>query len=214
MKDIAFVSVAFGEQYVEQQARLRESLEKVYGDEGTIFSWTDELPTGAKPFNKSLYGFKPHAVEFVRKQGYKKICWLDTAIIVQDRIEYYDRFIKELGVIAFIDENKLSRFCSRRALRHFQVPPHKITRWNLVGGSFYYFDFNLPLCRAIFDKWMHAEQMGIFGSQRDEAMGLLRGHRHDEACMALSLYTSGSRPMSEDTRYNCQDGVMIKEHFK
>src|SRR5690606_28958447 len=118
------------------------------------------------------------------QQGYSKVCWLDTAIILQGPVEYYGQYVNDYGVVAVQDENKLPRFCSRRALRHFGLERHQISKWHLVGGSFYYFDFGVPLCRTIFDKWLAAEQKGVCGSQSDEALGLLHGHRHAEACMA------------------------------
>lgn len=214
MKEVAFVSVAFSERYISQQIRLRQSIVDVYGEDANIFMWCDKLPPGARPFLDSLYGFKPHAIKQALDAGFNKVCYFDTAIILQDKVDYYQDKVKDYGVIAVADETQLHKVCSRKALRHFNLQKHEILKWKLVGGSFYYFDFDLPLCQTIFNKWMEAEQKGLFGSQSDEAMGLLEGHRHDETVMALALYTSGSRPMSEDTRYNCEGGIMIKKHFK
>jgi hypothetical protein len=210
---IAFVCVAFGEQYVAQQHRLKESILKIYPS-ANLFFWTDELPKGSKHFYDSLYGFKPHAVEYALHKGFKKIVFFDPAIILMDKIDYYETIVKDYGVLAIQDDNKLSRWCYKKATDYFNINRHRITDWHLVGGSFYYFDFNLLLCHTIFNKWIDAERKGLFGSQYDQASGKLHGHRSDEAIMALSLYSSGSKPLTGDTRYNCDGGITIKKHFK
>jgi hypothetical protein len=209
----AFVCVAFGPLYVEQQKRLKESILSIYPD-APLFFWTDELPNGSQTFQKSLYGFKPHAVNAALEKGYKQIVFFDPAVILTDRVDFYQNVIHEYGVIAVPDANKLHRFCYKKALDHFSLTKHDIMDWHLVGGSFYYFDFDLPLCHTIFNKWIDAERLGLFGSQQEQASERLHGHRSDEAIMALALYTSGSRPMSGLTRYNCEGGVTLKKHFK
>lgn len=213
MNDPCFVCVAFGPLYVEQQKRLKESILAIYPNAPLLF-WTDELPPGSKSFYKSLYGFKPHAVNVAIERGYKQIVFFDPAVILEGRMDYYQSIVKDYGVLAVQDANKLNRFCYDKALKHFSLVRHKIQDWHLVGGSFYYFDFDLPQCKVIFDKWIAAERIGLFGSQQEQASERLHGHRSDEAIMSLALYTSGSKPLSEDTRYNCDGGIVMKKHFK
>lgn len=212
-KEIAFVCVAFGKAYVEQQKRLHDSILAIYPSAPLMF-WTDALPTGSKKFYDSLYGFKPHAVKAAKDRGYTRICFFDPACILMKSMDYYQDIVKDYGVLAIQDDNKLSKWCYDPALKFFDVTRHEIQNWHLVGGSFYYFDFDLPLCNTIFMKWYNAEKQGLFGSQYDQAAGKLHGHRSDEAIMSLALYTSGSKPLSGDTRYNCEDGIIDKKHFK
>lgn len=214
MSEPCFVSVAFGDRrYIEQQKILKESILKIYPD-APLYFWTDEMPPGSRPFHKSLYGFKPHAVKFARDAGYDKVVFFDPACILMDRINYYDYLSIDHGVIAIQDDNKLNSFCYDRALKPFGLKRSQISKWHLVGGSFYYFNFETTLAWNIFEKWSECERLGYFGSQEDQASGKLHGHRSDEAIMSLALYTSGGRPLSEDTRYRCDGCIIDKKHFK
>lgn len=216
-KEIAFTSVAFGDKrYIEQQTRLKHSILQIYPD-APLFFWTNEMPPGARPMNESLYGFKPHAVQYAWDQGYKKIMFFDPAIILMKPIDFYQEKVKEYGVCCAQDDNKLSPFCGDGALKYMDLTREEIKDWHLVGGSFYYFDFDLPLCNDIFQEWGMSEVNGYFGSQQEQASGKLQGHRNDEAMMALALYTNGSKPMSGDVRYNCENKdlcILDKKHFK
>ena len=213
----AFVDVAFGDQrYLEQQERLHVSILNIYPD-ATIFSWTNEMPPGAKSFNDSMYGFKPHAILHAVKRGFKQVMFFDPAVILMDKIDYYQEIVKDYGVIAAQDDNLLTKFCMDRALDYAGFSRNDIEeqKFHLVGGSFYYFDFNLVLCNSIFTHWLTAERLGLFGSQREQASGKLdHGHRNDEAMMALALYANGSKPLTGDVRYNCEGGITKKYHFK
>lgn len=212
-----FVSVAFGDhRYIEQQARLKHSILQIYPD-APLFFWTNEMPPGARSMNESLYGFKPHAVQYAWDQGYTKIMFFDPAIILMKPIDFYMEKVKEYGVCCARDDNKLSPFCGDRALTSYGLTREEIKDWHLVGGSFYYFDFELELSRLIFEVWLSDEKIGLFGSQKEQASGKLQGHRNDEAMMALALYSSGGKPMSDDVRYNCENKelcIIDKKHFK
>lgn len=212
-----FVDVAFGDQrYLDQQVRLHASIFNIYPD-ATIFTWTNEMPPGSKPFNESMYGFKPHAVKYALSQGFKQIMFFDPAITLTDKIDYYQDIVKDYGVLAAQDDNLLTKFCMDRALVYADVSREDIeeAQWHLVGGSFYYFDFELQLCQDIFSHWLIAERIGLFGSQKEQASGKLdHGHRNDEAMMSLALYCNNSTPLTGDVRYNCEGGITRKKHFK
>jgi hypothetical protein len=214
---VAFVSVAFGDKrYLEQQERLKHSILLIY-PEAPLFFWTNEMPPGARSMSDSLYGFKPHAVWHALRQGYKKVMFFDPAIILMKPIDFYMEKVKEYGVCCAQDDNKLSPFCSDKALKWHELKREDIKDWHLVGGSFYYFDFSLRLCESIFHDWYCSETAGMYGSQKEQASGQLQGHRNDEAMMSLALYSNGSKPMSGDVRYNCENKeveVISKHHFK
>lgn len=215
--DVAFVSVAFGDKrYIEQQARLKHSIQMIYPD-APMFFWTNEMPPGARSMDESLYGFKPHAVYHAWKNRYDRVMFFDPAIILTKPIDFYQQQVREYGVCCARDDNKLSPFCGDRALDACGLTREDIKDWHLVGGSFYYFDFGLTLSKAIFLDWYDAEVYDLFGSQKEQASGQLQGHRNDEAMMAIALYTNGSKPMSDDVRYNCENKeveILAKKHFK
>lgn len=211
MHNLVFCSVAFhhkiyGDVYIDQQTRLRNSIKKIYPDAPLMF-WTNEYPLGSKHFLKSLYGFKPHAINALKRSGYKKIVYLDTAIVLQKEIQ------GDYPILAVHDPCLTP--ASDIALNYFHIQREQLKDIPFVGGSYYAFDFNHPITNRVFNSWLKAEQNGIFGSQDQESAGELQGHRHDETCMAICLYQNDIKPQSaEEVGYNTSDGVMTKQHFK
>lgn len=212
---IAFCSVAFGEQYIEQQDRLKESILAIYPD-AALFFYKDTLPQGAKPFTESLYGFKAYAIKEAKDYGFKRVVWVDTAMILKHELDYPEEIQKSCGVMTVRDINFLSTTSSLAANSHFKLEDLHIK--NLVGGSFYFFNFKYALARLIFDDWLLSELLGLFGNQQEESEGKLNGHRHDEACMAAALYKNGVEPINANLlNYEAPgtDTVWIeKKHFK
>jgi len=214
MTDFIFLSVAFGERYIEQQTRLHSSLQAIH-PEARHLAWTDRYPPYAKPHKESLYGFKVHAINEAIRHGYKKIIWLDTACILQQPVDYWFDLVKDYGVLAARDDNKLTNCFATNKLMWYSlvgIPEYM----HLVGGSAYIFDFDLPLCEKIFKNWEGAERGMAFGSQQEQASGKINGHRHDESCMAMALYLNDSEPVPYDVmKYNQGEGsIIIKKHFK
>lgn len=217
MKDICFVSVVFGDKrYIDQQDRLLKSIDSIYPmtEEVQYLFWTNTLPPGAKHHRESLYGFKVYAVLEALHQGFKKIVWMDSACILQDKLDYYFEIIKDYGVIAAKDDNLLKNHISDKALEYFGNPDTK--GMHLIGGSLYIFNFSSMLCSDIFDQWKRAEADGIFGSQYESATGQINRSRHDESALAMSLYLNDSEPVPYDVcRYNNGPGSIVnKLHFK
>lgn len=207
---IAFCSVVQsvnerGVWYLDQQKRLLESIQEVYKGYAPTFFHSKTLPRGARPFLDSLYGFKPHAIQEAIDAGFKKVVWVDAAIILHKPI------VIDSPMVAIIDSSVLP--ASDRALKYYGMTREQSKNLTLVGGSFYYFDFNTPLANMIFDSWKKAEIDGIFGSQHQESFEGLQGHRHDETCMRLSMHLYGHKPVPGSTiGYN--GDIVTKQHFK
>lgn len=212
MNDFAFLSVAFGPRYVEQQQRLHQSILNFYPSSTHLY-WTDCMPPGAREHKESLYGFKPHAVQHALDLGFKKIIWLDPACILVDKIDYY--FELGIPVMAVRDDNKLSNYIGQSALMWYSLVSVSEDK-HLVGGSIYVFDFTHPDCEPIFRMWYDAEIAGVFGSQKQQASGKINKHRNDESCMAMALYLNGYEPTPYDiARYDkVPNPIVKKEHFK
>lgn len=214
MDNTVFCSVAFGKEYVQQQARLRESIRKFYPQANLLF-YTEELPPGSRPFLESLYGFKPHLAQEARKQGYKRLILLDPAMILVNKIEgVYDRY----SVVAAKDTSVLWNVTSHKAADYFGTTRVEIQNkgWHLVGGSFYYFNLDTASAVNVLDRWTEAEKAGMFGSQQQAASEQLQGHRYDETIMALCMYQAGIEPQDCDKIGYCieNNSVWQKRHFK
>lgn len=207
MTDLCLLSVAFGDpRYLQQLDRLEESIE-LYHPESTFYSWRNDYPPGAKSHEVSAYGFKVWAVKYARQQGFKKIIWFDPAVYLVNRLDPYFELVKDYGVVAAEDDNLLCNYCHDKIYEHFGVTREMSSAGNqhLLGGSIYCFDFNLPLCNEIFDKWEMAESAGVFHYARN-----------DESCLSLALYTSGSKPTPYSLAMynNVPNPVVRKLHFK
>lgn len=218
MNDIAFCSVAlthaiWGPAYLRQLDRLKKSILKIYPNANLFFRW-DTLPPGAKPFLDSLYGQKPHSIQEAVDAGFKKVIWLDPAMILVDKIDDLLKY----EVIAVKDENLIYNVISDKCCKYFGVTNQKLKNmgWRLVGGSLYYFDFNIPRAVRVFNMWIEAEKAGIFGSQQEQSSEQLQGHRSDETVMAIVMYKHDIEPQDGiDVRYCSQENpMMIKKHFK
>lgn len=213
MDDVCFVSVAFGDEYLRQQERLSESILKIYPDANMLF-FHDILPEAARPFLDSLYGFKPHAVQAALNRGFKRIIWMDPAMILMDKVD--DLF--QFDIMAVKDDGKLCNQISPIAMEYFGMTKEEIEEeeWHLVGGSLYFFDFTKVKTLVVFRDWMNAEQDGIFGSQKQAASEQIPGHRYDETCLAMAMYLHGVKPTDADkVRYCIADNpAWTKKHFK
>jgi hypothetical protein len=210
MNDFIIISCAFGKRYLEQLDRLEASVRTIY-PHFPMMTWrNDQIP--GRPFRESLYGFKVHAVAATIAKGYHKIVFLDPACILQHPVDYW--FDLDMPVIAVKDDNALNKMIGQKALNYYGNPD--ISGWHLVGGSLYVFDFNHRLTHNIFDHWHKAEQDGIFGSQAELSSEQINGHRNDESCMAVAMYSHGVEPVGHDVaRYNQnEDSIIIKRHFK
>jgi hypothetical protein len=212
MTDFIFLSVAFGPRYIEQQTRLHQSILQHYTPMHHMF-YRDGLPYKSKSHKESLYGFKVHAVKCALNWGYKKVIWLDPACILQHPVDHW--FSEGMPpVVAVKDDNTLDKMIGKKALNYYDNPD--ITGWHLVGGSLYVFDFEKEITRTIFDHWYKAEADGIFGTQAEQSSEKINGHRNDESCMAVAMYSHGIEPVGHDVaRYNQnEDSIIIKRHFK
>jgi len=232
INEIVFTTYSFGPLYVFQQRRLRESILKVYPNANLRF-WNDKdgasspqpgRPEGSKTFHESMYGFKVHCIKNCIEEGFKKIIFLDAAIILEGEIDKIMERAEQYGVLCAIDPSGLENYISDRCLEYAGYTREKIQerKLTLVGGSVYIFDFNNPVAQDVFDYWAKMEEDGIFGSEEEDARGNLQGHRKDETCLALALDTCGLRPLSFDMvgyhNLGCRNSdarfTFYKLHFK
>lgn len=213
MDDLVFCSLAFGKEYIQQQARLRESIRRAYPKANMIFL-SDRFPEGSRPFSDSLYGFKPHLALEALNQGFKRVVLLDPAMILVGLVGKFLHF----PVVAVKDTSVLHNVISNKTCAYYNITRAQIQRngWHLVGGSFYYFDFHTPIAHNVFKTWITAEREGLFGSQKEAASEQLQGHRYDETLMALAMYFHDIEPQDPDQVGYCisENSVWQKRHFK
>jgi len=213
---VAFCSLAFGDyRYLEQIDRLESSVKNHYPN-ANLFFYRNSYPKNSFPFDDSFYGFKVHAIQEALDTGYEKIVWLDAAMILaQKELEFYDKILEKYPVIAVKDDNKLKQFINERCKNFFGINDEWLDEKDahLLGGSFYYFDFEKDFTKKVYSEWKNAETNGIFGNTRQSDIG---NHRMDETCLSVCLYKNGSSPIQyAGSRYNWDENpVLTKIHFK
>lgn len=224
-KDIIFTSYCFGDQYLAQQERLRESIKGIYPNANLLFI-NEAVETGKPKFQQSMYGFKVALVNECRRLGYKKIIFLDTSIVLKRPVNEWFELVKQYGVLAPIDRRKLQDTISDQCLNFLSISREYLADNHLVGGSIYVFDFDVEKCQRVFAMWEQMESKGIFGTKEDLEIGKLADHRMDESCMAAALMLNGVFPVTHSVmKYavhdpdtglllNCENPIAIKKHFK
>lgn len=228
-KEIAFCSSAFGKNYLPMLDRLIVSIHKTHPN-SKLFIYRDQLPRNSKPHKDSMYGFKIHAIQEAVDAGYKKIVWLDSSCILVNDIRRVFQHCKTHGIVASNDANFVWTNCNDAALRHFGITREQAKQIGLhfAAGSYYVLDFDIPLCREVFETWKESERLGLFGKSTDrwEDSGGPSGHRHDETCFGLSLWKHNlDYCTGEESGYccceylpsdipACPELIVTKRHFK
>ncbi len=211
------VSVAFRNPYVQHQKKQIEEL----SSQCDLMFFTDQLPAKdtvhtediVTHFQKSLYGFKPHAIQVAIDNGYKKIIWLDPSVLPTAPMQTLIDSLDEHPMIVRTGDAPIVKMVNKKALNWFgyDLPGHpELSSENLkdvkhIGGTVYGFNFKYPRVVEIFELWKKAEEEGIFGNQ-DEFMA---GHWADEACMVLAMQNFGVKQYWEEkfTYYNMKNGI-------
>lgn len=194
MKEECVVSVAFRINYV-RHSKVQEAWIKENNTEIDLILFRDKLPMSGcvhtdnivSEFQKSLYGFKPHAIQHAIDLGYKKVIWLDPSILPTTSLDILVKSLDKHSMIVRTGDSPLSKMCNQKAKNWFAVSDEDIKDVKHIGGTIYAFNFNDPKVVEVFNLWKKVEEEGIFGNQ-DEFMA---GHWADEACMALAMYKVG-----------------------
>ena len=192
------VSVAFREPYLTH-SKKQESV--INGVDYLVLR--DELPTKdgvmkediVTHFQKSLYGFKPHAIQRAIDLGYKKIVWFDPSVLPVTDVKVLFNSLDTHPMIVVLGDAPVTRMANQKSKDWFGVKDEELDGVKHIGGTIYGFNFNNPKALETFNLWKRAEEEGIFGNQ-DEFM---KGHWADEACMSLAMYKTGVEFYKEES---------------
>ena len=153
-------------------------------------------------FQKSLYGFKPHAISRVinleNEYGdgvVDKVIWFDPSVLPTVSPKVLFDSLDEHPMIVIKGDNPLAKMTNKKAKDWFGVTDKDIEGINHIGGTMYAFNFNDLNVRKCFELWKEAEENGIFGTQDEFMTGL---HWADESCMALAMYKTGIEQYTEE----------------
>ena len=145
-------------------------------------------PEGYQPHNVTPYQFKVACVNIARKEGYKKILWLDsTMVVARDPLPLLDEC--EKGVMAFdCLGHPLYKYISDTACRLLGVTEPEIKEIQQCWGGAFMLDFNKETACAVWSDIVRASNTpGIFQDGISHREGFV-AHRHDQAAMSVVFW--------------------------
>lgn len=203
------VTCAFREPYVTHNLNQERVIKEFMDVE--IIKFINELPYKEgvvtkdiiKRFQKSLYGFKPHAIQTAINKGYDKIIWFDPSVMPLESPQVIFDALDTHPMMVIIGDAELSAMSNQESLKWFKVKKEDIKGTKHIGGTIYAFNFNDQKTKDVFNLWKLAEESGIFGGQNE----FHEGHWADESCMALSMFKNGVPQIKNPFKYkNQKDG--------
>lgn len=188
-------SVAFRQPYLNHNLKQAETI-SADGSDVDFLYFRDRLPMNGvvhednivEQFQKSLYGFKPHAIQKAIDMGYEKIIWLDPSVLPTVSMQVLIDSLDENPMIVRSGEEWLPKMCNAKAKNYFNVTDEEIKDEHSVAGTVYCFNFNDPKTVEVFELWKKAEMDGIFGTQDDFMKG---NNWADEMALSLSMFKLG-----------------------
>lgn len=196
------VTCAFREPYLTHNIKQLETLTGV-----PVLSFRDCLPYAeglvteniVEMFQKSLYGFKPHAIQKAIDLGYKKVIWFDPSVYPLESVQtIYDQ-LDEHPILVIKGDRHIKDMTSKRVLDIF--PSLDI---NHIGGTIYAFNFGFMETHECFLDWKLMEEHGYFGDQTEH----MNGHWADESCMALCMANHNVEQVSLNFKYRNQKDAL------
>lgn len=190
------VTCAFREPYKMHHAKQREVVTAEY------IAFIDELPYSegvvtekiVGRFQKSLYGFKPHAIQHAIDLGYKKVLWFDPSILPTTPVSVLFDSLDTHPMLIRSGDTLINKMVNDKAVDYFGFKREDLDNDLHIGGTIYGFNFNDPKTVEVFNLWKQAEVDGIFGTQDDH----MNGHWADEACMVLAMKKVGVKQYCEE----------------
>lgn len=187
------VTVAFREPYVSHHRAQIKAIKKLMDVD--VISFIDQLPYHGgiyvrnivRMFQKSVYGFKPHAIQTAVEKGYKKIVWLDPSILPTASPQLLFDSLDNYPMLVRTGKNEVNEMTNDEAIKWFRFERSELVGVRHIGGTIYGFNMNDERASSAFTLWKLAEKNGMFGTQVD----FMAGHWADESCLSLAMVKTG-----------------------
>lgn len=196
----AIISLATGSHYMEGLKRLEKSLDG-WGETPSKLFWRDRLPPGCPPHHVRQYAFKSFCLKSAVEQGFTKLLWCDSCIVLNQPLERIWQRAAVHG--AWISKNGYpnSQWTSDAAypILFPGVPIEEAREVNRgiehVVATTFALDLDHPVGRRIFDMYTY------YGTQTDAFCGPwantpttpcgppeCSGFRHDQTCLSVAAW--------------------------
>lgn len=142
-------------------------------------------PVGVKSFThqEMPYQFKTAMIQLALEQGYERIIWLDSSMIIKKDLT--PLFDNEEGITFFENLGHPTwKYISDEATRTMGISEaHLMTIPQVWGGAFA-LDFTKPWANTFFNYLKIFSQNGVFKNGPSKRLGFV-SHRHDQAVMSV-----------------------------
>ena len=193
MKDYCIVSFGKGHNFERGLERLKNRCDEL----DIPFVGFNNYPDGCPTHQESPFAFKFFCIREVLKQGYKKILWLDTSVIIKGDIsDIYDSITKK-GYF-FIHIHDLGTYCHDKALKTLGITREESFKMNCLQGTNFGLNFEFDCVRKFFHDMMLLAVDGITfpgphnnNEHKASKDHRVRGHRHDQTAMSVVSIRNG-----------------------
>jgi hypothetical protein len=187
--DIAFVTFS-NNRYAGVETKLVESIKRFYPT-ADVFVFHSYSEIGCPPHETHPYGFKPYAIDHVKRKGYPIVFWCDSCIRLVKSIEPLIPEIAARGVFLQKDGWVTGQWANDKSLKYFGVSRDEAMDISAVYACIMAFDFRTTIAYRFLGKWKQACDEGIFrGGWKNDTQSESEdirclGHRHDQTCAEL-----------------------------
>ncbi len=188
----AIVSLAtHSERYYKQIDRLEQSLKGRFIGNFLGFKGEESVHAPAHLINN--YAFKLFAIAQAKKQGYKKVFWVDSSNYAIKNIEPIFDYLNEHGIFLEDSGHPVGAWSNDECLDYYKVTREQAMKMPMLSSGFIGLDFENKVSKEFFARWMEAMCMGLFNGSWDN-------HRHDQTCASLIAYQMGIK-LSQNCTY-------------
>lgn len=185
------INVACGSWHPRGQDSLKKGLD-THGFTGTFMGWKDTFPQG-RTHLEVPYGFKAFAFDDARKVGFKKILWIDAAMVIENPV---DRMFDHIDKTGYFLMNNIGyntgEWCSDAALETLGLNREESFNIPHLMACVMGFDFNKQVCNDFLNQYLAFANDGkSFQGKHTNAKGevskdkRVRGHRHDQTVASV-----------------------------
>ena len=159
-----------------------------------VFIFNTYAEIGCPPHETHPYGFKPYAVDFIRKKGYRFVFWIDSCVNLLKPIDALLPDVTTKGVFIQEDMWKCGEWANDKSLEYFGITRDEAMNIPSAYASFIGFDFRNDVSNILLQKWKQSCDDGIFSgswvnddSSESEDVRC-KGHRHDQTSLEIISY--------------------------
>lgn len=199
-KEACIITLGIGKRYERGVDRL-ESL--VYSLKvGADFYGYKKYPDGIPTHEEIPYGFKYFLIKQKLDEGYKRVLWLDSSVLITDNLDW----LWEKDIMIINNTHDLGRYSSDKCLEYFKM--NRKTAYNIIsilGGLImfekkYYYLIN-KMCELAKSKITFE---GSHSNINNEVStnSKVKGHRHDQSVLTILIQNTDIEPLPNSTILN------------